>query len=34
VRATLDRLIAEGTVRSETGTDGEEVMAWSVLDRP
>ncbi len=31
VRATLDRLIAEGTVASETGSDGEEVVAWSNL---
>ncbi len=28
-RSTLDRLVAEGTVRSETGADGEEVLAWS-----
>jgi hypothetical protein len=34
VRATLDRLIEEGTLRTETGSDGEEVMAWSNLDGP
>ena len=28
-RATIDRLIAEGTLRAETGEDGEEVLAWS-----
>jgi hypothetical protein len=27
-RATLDRLIAEGVVRSETDADGTEVLAW------
>jgi hypothetical protein len=30
-RSTIDRLIAEGTLRAETGDDGEEVLAWSVL---
>jgi len=34
VRSTLDRLIAEGTVRAETGPDGEEVVAWSALGIP
>ena len=29
VRSTIDRLIAEGTVRSESGADGEEVLSWS-----
>jgi hypothetical protein len=29
VRETLDRLIADGTVRAERGPDGEEVLAWS-----
>ena len=29
VRETLDRLIAQGTVRAERGLDGEEVLAWS-----
>ena len=29
IRSTLDRLIAEGTVRSGRGGDGEEVLAWS-----
>ena len=29
VRATLDRLKADGTVRSGRGNDGEEVLAWS-----
>lgn len=27
--ATIDRLIADGTLRAETGDDGEEVLAWS-----
>ncbi len=31
VRSTIDRLIADGTLRSETGSDGEEVLAWSRL---
>jgi hypothetical protein len=34
VRSSLDRLIAEGTVRAETGPDGEEVVAWSRLGPP
>lgn len=29
VRTTIDRLIDEGTLRAETGDDGEEVLAWS-----
>ncbi len=29
VRATIDRLIDDGTLRAETGDDGEEVLAWS-----
>jgi len=29
VRSTIDRLIAEGTIRSESGADGEEVLSWS-----
>lgn len=28
-RATIDRLIDSGTLRAETGDDGEEVLAWS-----
>ena len=32
VRATLGRLSAEGRLRSETGSDGEEVYAWSPRD--
>jgi hypothetical protein len=28
-RATIDRLIADGTLRSETGPDGVEILAWS-----
>lgn len=31
-RATLDRLVTEGRLRSETGSDGEEVYAWSPRD--
>lgn len=34
VRSTLDRLITDGTVRAETGSDGEEVVAWSSLGPP
>jgi hypothetical protein len=34
VRSTLDRLIGDGTVRAERGSDGEEVLAWSILDSP
>ena len=29
VRSTIDRLVAQGTVRSESGADGEEVLSWS-----
>jgi hypothetical protein len=29
VRATIDRLVEAGTIRSETSADGEEVLAWS-----
>jgi hypothetical protein len=34
VRSTIDRLVAEGSIRSESGSDGEEVLAWSPADRP
>jgi len=30
VRSTLERLKADGTVRSGRGSDGEEVLAWTV----
>jgi len=29
VRSTIDRLVAQGTVVSESGADGEEVLTWS-----
>jgi hypothetical protein len=29
VHSTIDQLIAEGSLRAETGEDGEEVLAWS-----
>ncbi|MGP8158827.1 MAG: hypothetical protein ACLPWO_04370 [Thermoplasmata archaeon] len=29
VRSTIDRLVSDGTVRSESGADGEEVLSWS-----
>ena len=29
VRSTIDRLVAQGTVLSESGADGEEVLSWS-----
>jgi len=29
VRSTVDRLISAGTLRAESGPDGEEVLAWS-----
>jgi len=29
VRSTIDRLVVEGTVQSESGADGEEVLSWS-----
>jgi len=29
VRSTIDRLASEGTIRSESGADGEEVLSWS-----
>ncbi|HEY1199218.1 MAG TPA: hypothetical protein VGG32_10945 [Thermoplasmata archaeon] len=29
VRSTIDRLVSEGTVCSESGADGEEVLSWS-----
>ena len=29
VRSTIDRLVAQGTVVSEGGADGEEVLSWS-----
>lgn len=28
VRSTIDRLVSEGKVRSESGADGEEVLSW------
>jgi hypothetical protein len=31
VRTTIDRLVEEGVIRSERGSDGEEVLAWSRL---
>jgi hypothetical protein len=31
-RSTIDRLVVEGTIRSESGPDGEEVLAWSEPD--
>ena len=34
IRTTLGRLIADGRLRSETGSDGEEVYAWSPRDAP
>jgi hypothetical protein len=33
VRSTIDRLVSEGSIRSESGPDGEEVLAWSDTDR-
>jgi hypothetical protein len=33
VRTTIDRLVSEGSIRSESGPDGEEVLAWSDADR-
>jgi len=32
--ATLDRLIADGTVRSEVGSGGIEILAWAHLEDP
>jgi len=29
VRSTINRLVANGTIRSESGADGEEVLSWS-----
>lgn len=29
VRATIDRLVSQGTIRSDCGADGEEVLSWS-----
>jgi hypothetical protein len=29
VRSTIDRLVSEGRVHSESGADGEEVLSWS-----
>jgi hypothetical protein len=29
VRSTIDRLVSEGRIRSESGADGEEVLSWS-----
>jgi len=29
VRAAIDHLVAQGTIRSESGADGEEVLSWS-----
>jgi hypothetical protein len=34
VHSTIDRLVSEGSIRSESGPDGEEVLAWSPEDRP
>ena len=34
VRSTIDRLVSEGTVRSESGADGEEVLSWSPEPTP
>jgi hypothetical protein len=34
VRATIDRLVSEGALRSETGPDGEEVLAWANAGAP
>jgi len=34
VRSTIDRLVSEGTVHSESGADGEEVLSWSVQRGP
>ena len=31
-RTTIDRLVSEGSIRSESGPDGEEVLAWSDRD--
>ncbi len=33
-RAELDRLIADGTVRSEVGSNGVEILAWANLEAP
>jgi hypothetical protein len=32
-RSTIDRLVSEGVIRSESGPDGEEVLAWSPAER-
>ncbi|MGI0071569.1 MAG: hypothetical protein ACRECT_05835 [Thermoplasmata archaeon] len=32
-RSTIDRLVVDGTVRTETGDDGEEVLSWSATPR-
>ena len=32
-RMTIDRLVSQGSIRSESGPDGEEVLAWSDPDR-
>ena len=29
VRTTIDRLVSQGTIRSDSGADGEEVLSWS-----
>ncbi|HYA71385.1 MAG TPA: hypothetical protein VEH28_08495 [Thermoplasmata archaeon] len=29
VRSTIDRLVSQGSIRSESGADGEEVLSWS-----
>jgi hypothetical protein len=34
VRATIDRLIVAGSIRSESGGDGEEVISWSADPPP
>ena len=32
VRETIDRLVAEGVVHADSGTDGEEVLSWRAVD--
>ncbi len=33
-RSTIDRLVRDGVLRSDTGPDGEEVLAWSEVEGP
>jgi hypothetical protein len=33
-RSTIDRLIGEGTIRSDSGSDGEEAISWSTPEAP